>query len=354
MFLLKPLIDCFTRQASADTCAQARLCWDTLVLKPLLDCSERKSAVSVEAANWLLRSTGFCWRLCWSRCSIESDEARLFLLKPLFDCFARQASADACAEARLCWSTLVLKHACAEARWSIVSDETWLFLLRPLIDCLARQASSEALVRLLLLELDKLLVRFLLLKPLLDCFHWGLNVPVEAAIRLLLLERCSIASFDELLQRPLFDCFARQASASACAEARLYWSRCSIASDEARLFLLKPVFDCFAWQASDDVCAEARLCWGTGQLLRMKLNCFCWSRWSNASLDKLLLALVLRPLVNCFGWISNVSAEAADRLLRSTSFCWHLCSGTFVLRHACAEAAVRLLRTKLGCFCWSR
>jgi hypothetical protein len=148
-----------------------------------------------EAAGQLLRMDLECF--CWSRWSNTSLGMLLLTL----------VLKHACAEARLCWS-----------RCSIVSDESRLFLLKLLIDCFARQASAEVLLQSLLLELDRFCWRML---P--DFFHWGLNVPVEAADRLLLLERCSIASLNELLLRPLVGCFARQASASAWAEARLYW-----------------------------------------------------------------------------------------------------------------------------------
>jgi hypothetical protein len=171
--------------------------------------------------------------------------------------------------------------------------------------------------------------------PLLDCFGWSSIVSAEAVVRLpldklllaLVLNHACTEAADRLLRMKL-DCFC--------------WSRLSIASLDKLLLTL----------ARKHACAEA-----DAQLLRistvsteaanwlLRSTIFCWRLcW---------ITLVLRPLVNCFGWILNVSAEAADRILRSACFCWHLCSSTLVLRHACAEAAARLFRTNLDCFCWS-
>jgi hypothetical protein len=312
---------------------------------------------------------------CWSLYSIASLDKLLLTL----------VLKHACAEARLCWSTLVLKHACAEARWSIVSDETWLFLLRPLIDCLARQASSEALVRLLLLELDKLLVRFLLLKPLLDCFHWGLNVPVEAAIRLLLLERCSIASFDELLQRPLFDCFARQASASACAEARLCWGVGGAVAVNTQqmggaidnggfLSVSRSHFKDSATAAGGTIyCGKCELevvesrfgrnketnvpaaIASTEAWAAVRLR-FCWGRCSIAPSGAWLL---LKLLFNCSYWSSTVSADATAqscKLLSNVSMVLRLdrfCNCFYWSSTSCLVSIVLRLDRFCHCFYWS-
>jgi hypothetical protein len=63
---------------------------------------------------------------------------------------------------------------------------------------------------------------------------------------LFLSKRCSIASFDELLQRPLFDCFSRQDSVEATVRLpllKLPEAVFQLITLELDALLLKPLID---------------------------------------------------------------------------------------------------------------
>jgi len=369
MFLLKPLIDYFCW-------CSIRILLDELLLNPLFSCSCWSSTAaaeviaqllpikldcSVEASIRLLRSMAFCGavrlllleldRLCWKRCSIASDEARMFMLRPLIDCLARQASSEVLLQSLLLgWARLLLLRPLLCLSAMHVQATLCLAAVFVHARCMYRPCSALQLCSYMRDACTGHALPYIAVNtqqmggaidnggsccPLLDCFGWSSIFSAEAVVRLpldklllaLVLNHACTEAADRLLRMKL-DCFC--------------WSRLSIASLDKLLLTL----------ARKHACAEA-----DAQLLRistvsteaanwlLRSTIFCWRLcW---------ITLVLRPLVNCFGWILNVSAEAADRILRSACFCWHLCSSTLVLRHACAEAAARLFRTNLDCFCWS-